>query len=315
VKNIVFILGAGASADIEFPTAHYLGINIRELIRSPGSSAHKLVMDQFPDPTLRSQLLERLYYSELATIDELLTTYQDDSVFMRFGKTIVAAILAGKEIEANLFPMRETCWYRDLLFALRKRPAAIINRNVSFITFNYERSLEHYLERALVHSNNAEKHVHRFLGRDNFIHVHGQLGLLPWQGDGGRTYSEKLDAAGLKTAADGIMLPHEDLGDVNARITAAVERAEIVCVCGFGFHAANVTRSQLKALVRRKIIFITIQGMPAEAVQATRLARLKIASQVRSQLQKTIWRDWGQAGGGDPGPRGQPRPKGSCLDS
>lgn len=207
-------------------------------------------------------MLERLYYSESDTIDELLTIYKDDQEFVRFGKHITAAVLMKHENRDRLFPMQPHCWYRPFLKQLLRNPTAIKDRNVSFLTFNYDRSLDHYLERALVNNAHSPEHVHRLLGKDNFIHVHGQLGHLPWQGNSVREYGHEIDGEKIEIAARGLFLPHEDLGDVDSRILGVVEKADIVCVCGFGFHEANVVRSQLNALVGRKVLLFTLRHMP-----------------------------------------------------
>jgi hypothetical protein len=78
-------------------------------------------------------------------------------------------------------------WHRFILYQLSvgcEKSSDIHHNKVRFITFNYDVSLEHYLDRGL-RSNNlfTTKDIESFLGNDRFIHVYGNIRENPLEKD------------------------------------------------------------------------------------------------------------------------------------
>src|SRR5205823_5571052 len=81
------------------------------------------------------------------------------------------------------------------------------------VTFNYDRSLEHFLFNAIGHTHNLDEgSTAEIIGKLPIVHVYGQLGNLPWQGmvNGRvRSYSGQTVSSTVRTARDQIHLVTE----------------------------------------------------------------------------------------------------------
>jgi hypothetical protein len=121
------------------------------------------------------------------------------------------------------------------------------SNKVSFITFNYDRSLEHFLATSL--SNTFGKSLEECSVRlepISIIHLHGRLGYLPWQNTGrSREYNDTIDKRILEVCMNEIKVVHEDIKDRDADFTTAkllLGKADRVYLLGFGFGTTNVQR-------------------------------------------------------------------------
>jgi hypothetical protein len=135
---------------------------------------------------------------------------------------------------------------------------------VTFVTFNYDRSLEfclrHLIEDRYPFQSSGNM-VERVMARLPIIHVHGQLGTLT-------EIPYKRDNQGLVTqkAAKGIKIIHEaeDNSAELVRAREAIQAAERIGILGFGYDKTNMKRLQLSGdWVRGKTIIGTCKGMSA----------------------------------------------------
>jgi len=152
------------------------------------------------------------------------------------------------------------------------------NNKLSIITFNYDRSLEHYLFNSLLnwHGRSVDECIEK-LAKVPIIYVYGQLGAIPYPQRGCRAYlphgeDEKkvLDALlnAVLEAAHGITLLHErasDLTEARKLLTAA----ERVCFLGFSYQASNLARLQLEDSVLNRWVFGTVLHFEAGEVKKT----------------------------------------------
>ena len=95
------------------------------------------------------------------------------------------------------------------------KPNDFRNNRLGLVTFNYDRSLEHYLYTAPKHRFNAEEAI-RLIKTVTVIHVHGQLGQLPWQSDEEsevRRYTPERTVETVTKAAIGIKVISETIDD------------------------------------------------------------------------------------------------------
>ena len=86
----------------------------------------------------------------------------------------------------------------------------LIKNNLSIITYNYDRSLEQYLFIALRAAFNLKSSECRTLMKSiPIIHMHGDLGALPWQLKGGIEYSPQITEKKIASALSNIQLISE----------------------------------------------------------------------------------------------------------
>lgn len=275
----VFILGAGASCTYGLPT----GTALKDLIASnpvPAGDIH-------PPLTPETYTLFRsaLTQSGRSSVDAFLEARED---LMEIGKFAIAFTLLPLEKTKALFddwPIRRVNaregeiipgnWY-DLLFDMLaggRTFEGISFADLGIITFNYDRSLEHYLHTALRHSyGKADKEAADKLDELHLIHVHGSLGRLPWQADAGSGVVPYGSLAHVLQARESLTVLHETMHDSLEfqRARELIRQAENVYFLGFGFHDANLKRLGLDN-PRRDIFAGTVMGIAPTVMSRVRL--------------------------------------------
>src|SRR6185312_9104579 len=124
---------------------------------------------------------------------------------------------------------------------------------VSFVTFNYDRVLEQFLHTALMNAwGQGSDAAAAVLSRIPIIHLHGQLGFLPWQPNHRgrvRPFEQVIDAQTVRVAAMGIKVVHEGVEDRKQQFDEAkslIQHASRVYLLGVG--TSNVNLNRLGAL-------------------------------------------------------------------
>jgi hypothetical protein len=146
----VLILGAGASYPYGFPTAKQLKASICEAFANPDTTACRLLGDN--SDFNRDAIFgfrEAFYRSGLPSVDAFLEKRAD---LLPIGKLAIAYGLIPFEDENMLYqltPGRGGHWYEYLSEKLNTSFEDFGANSLSIITFNYDRSLEHYLFTAL----------------------------------------------------------------------------------------------------------------------------------------------------------------------
>lgn len=248
----VLILGAGVSKPYGYPTGKEL---LRELYIETGRPRWKdLLMAHGHTESDIQAFRSELVGSQLPTIDAFLAHRPE---FRELGHASIAISLLAKE-DPGVFSdlgRREAGIY-SLLFQRWAAPAwDDLGRNkLSIVTFNYDRSFEHFFFEALKHSyNKSDGAVADFLNTNAIpiIHVHGILGPLPWQSQtDGHEYAQLLNSGvsphtigeRIAKAAKGI---YTDTGSAPQEFIFAKERirtARRIYFLGFGYDALNLER-------------------------------------------------------------------------
>jgi hypothetical protein len=126
---------------------------------------------------------------------------------------------------------------------------------ISFITFNYDRSLEHFLYTSLQSRyGKTEQECANVLERIPLIHLHGRLGYLPWQRSEGRyhrPYDKEMDKNVMETCIANIKIVHEDMAELDSDFQRAVRlltEAECIYYLGFGYAPTNLDRLKIRSL-------------------------------------------------------------------
>lgn len=239
----VFILGAGASKPFKFPTGIELVNAIRQNVTSQNDDTLRLYTANSIKPSELKKFAHALLYSGKDSIDQFL---EHRTEFIEIGKLAIAQELIKYEDESILF--RTGDWYRYIFGKLNASFETFDENKISVVTFNYDRSFEQYLFTALKNSygKNDDECAEK-IKNIPIIHVHGQLGKLPWQDKHGRVYKDQhLDLDACSAAAAGIKIIHEDEDyDAFRQAQVLLRRAKNIYFLGFGYNKTNVKRLSL----------------------------------------------------------------------
>ncbi len=170
----------------------------------------------------------------------------------------MAFVLTTFENENGLFNFGDMGgpWYGYLWEKMRARELAELGENcLTIITFNYDRSLEHYLHTVAGNSfGKSPDECTAVVSQIPIIHVHGRLGWLPWQCQGpAREYCSPPEDRWqeLRECASLIKIVSEKTDfsqdEEFFRAREAISKAAKLCFLGFGYNRSNTERLELSA--------------------------------------------------------------------
>lgn len=240
-RKTVLILGAGASCDFGFPSGRKLVTDIlKGLEKETDLFAHLMNYDinNFTADKIRS-FYKALRESMPPSIDIFLETRHE---FTDLGKATIAYMLIPCEDEQNLKRSSKVHWY-EYLFSKMHSPSleGFKENKLSFLTFNYDRSLEKFLFDAIIGKYGLayDKAVNQFDELVKIKHVYGQLGY-----PNSRHYSPKIRDSYIKVCMQNIQLMHEvdESSPILTEAKVLIQKAEVVCFLGFGYHESNLKK-------------------------------------------------------------------------
>jgi hypothetical protein len=185
-KPTVFVLGAGSMVDYNFPIGWQLVRDVVERFAKNADLRTLLLNNSDFEEEQLDKYLQALEGSAQNSVDAFLEEQQEH---LEIGIATMSIVLVKRETTVSLYrpwdPQQN--WLRYLLMHLRGTSFAEFHTNaVSFVTFNYDRSLEHFLCRVL--ANTFSKSVVEsgaVIKKIPIIHLHGRLGYLPWESEAG----------------------------------------------------------------------------------------------------------------------------------
>ena len=267
----VLILGAGASQPYGFP----LGVGLRDLIcdgLSKIALPHVLAEMGFGTRIL-PEFSSALPHSGYSSVDAFL---EAQPRFMEIGKAAIAIGLLPFERPKHLFPPHAPSgnhWYEALFNLLDVGSRNAASQRTAIVTFNYDRSLEHYLFTVLrTRKGLTEKSAADRLKRVRIIHLHGQLGDYPGLGPNSVPYGH-LEASieTLKEAASRIRVVSEvsDLAGFReaGELLSYARRAYFL---GFGFAPISLDRLRSQMRSHPDIINGTSKAIPDRVWRAVK---------------------------------------------
>lgn len=233
----VLILGAGASKPYGLP----LGFELRDAVLAADRiwipTGEGSGYAEPYEPERFDEFSHELAGSGFSSVDAFL---EHRPVWTDLGKVAMSVCLLGSESRAKLFPPHQPRdhWH-EVLWSRLSAPTwpGFKKQPIRIITFNYDRSLEHYLIRVI--TNNYGVSVDTAMRALSVLHVHGSLGVYDGSfGLPASTPSQVFDAA------NAIRVVHEaDKGDAGfTRAREWVADAETVLFIGFGYHEANMKK-------------------------------------------------------------------------
>lgn len=253
-RNTVLVLGAGASQPYGFPLGWQLYDELCSISRRLDDDANAW-LQQRGISLQRVQAFERaLQYSGQNSIDAFLAHRGDLALV---GKFAIALQICRRETELTLRPAADD-WYghlwRQLSRDLHKGDAWAARSLLRIVTFNYDRSLEHFLYLAALHSfDQSPEETLKQLRTIPILHVYGDVGSYAMDEASGRPYTERRPPTMLDVAIDRIRVIPDTRDD--DRIFAEARRwcsewADTICFIGFGFDPLNMRRLDLRSVIK-----------------------------------------------------------------
>lgn len=188
MKRTVFVLGAGASAVFDFPVGKALFAQVCQNLHSIKGRKSSLMKEfrtciSFSDEEI-GDFCTQLQYSASTSVDAFL---EHRTEFLDLGKAAMAFMLVRCESSDALWTFADANWLSFIFNRMNTPFEEFAATPISFITFNYDRSLEHFLHTSLQYKYRKDgKQCAAVLCKIPIIHLHGRLGYLPWQDDKGK---------------------------------------------------------------------------------------------------------------------------------
>lgn len=222
-----------------------------------------------------------------SSIDRYLDHHSDDKVMVRIGKMAIGRRIIKAEASSTLrvsegssLDMAEIYeqndqnphWLNELFLRLqegiRRGNIDQIFSNVTFICFNYDRAIEHYLYEAVkVLGNLSDRDTTAVMKNLKVYHPYGSLGPLPWQEDGGSQgiqYGAKLDDhQSIQTIGESLRIFTETIeenDEINCIRDAMLNASKIVFL-GFSFLQQNIDLIRPRARSNVEQVWATSLGM------------------------------------------------------
>ncbi len=183
---------------------------------------------------------------------------------MNIGKIYIAKVLISCEKDNNLRQTKDN-WYMYLFDHLKTSFEELSQNNISFITFNYDRSLEYFLYEAIQNLfHKGTKECEEMMESFPIVHLYGQLDPLPWQAKGGKRYLHSDLIERLSAAPENIKLISDERdikeSEEFQKAYKLIDGAERMFFLGFSFDKTNLERLQAVRM-QNKSIFATVHGL------------------------------------------------------
>jgi len=284
-KKTVFVLGAGASCPYGYPS----GARLRELICHPEEFVNykhlwnsvqnisevqvKQFKDAFEKSSIKSIDIFMANNPKLAPVGKYIIAFEvfraeSQSCFGEKAKLqqeeLAYAINHGKFVPRKLLLItlfQGGDWYFYLYNRLIEGlvgPNALpdfSDGKIAFITFNYDRSLEHFLYESLRNSFTevSEDRIIQSLSQLKILHVYGQIAPLKWQNPSDYVdYKPLLSESFLQNTANNIRTIYEqkESPELN-EARQLLAQAEQIFFLGFGYAEENLEILKLSDRTKR----------------------------------------------------------------
>jgi hypothetical protein len=292
-RKTVFVVGAGASAEFDFPLGGELKTiiadkadiefsDVAQLTRGSSHVAGSLQKtERFDQIDKFFEAGRRLSHAmpQAISIDNYLESHSDDAEAVKVGKLCIAAAIMEAEEQSDLAKWRtggqrfnlsrfEETWLsvfvKMLSESLPKSSLHEIFKNISIITFNYDRCIEHFLMMALAsYYHITPEESQELCKKLTIYHPYGKIGALEWQGEkdmspfGSPSSEYKLDsiASRIRTFSER-MDDDEQLGLIHSTL----DQADVVVYLGFSFGKMNMDLLSIPESMPKQV-FATTYGL------------------------------------------------------
>jgi hypothetical protein len=246
-RPTVFLLGAGASKDYGFP----LGSELKQ--RMTGMAQDKSLRKELSQLGLSAQELEDFARALKGTVHPTIDIFLEHKPrWRKLGAYLIAKTIMQAEATADMFPRKH--WYGYLYEQLALEAPRAPLTNLSFVSLNYDRSLEHFLESTIEYDCHEARiaTARTHLQALRILHPHGALGGYAL-GSYGREH-ETFDK--IKAASEEIRIISDNLEESKgyADAQAIIAAADRVVILGFGYHKQTI-QGLFKRAPKGQLIF------------------------------------------------------------
>lgn len=285
-RRTLFIVGAGASAEVDFPVGRQLAQQIGTKMdirfewgdKPIGTGDHDLYShivharrqeaNQFQKAAWR--IRDGIPFAQ--SIDDFLDQHRNDAYVNLYGKVAIVQAIIEAERASKLYfnPVEgvETfdvdrladTWFVQFMYMLGRgvprENIAQIFKNVSFVVFNYDRCIEHFLIHALKRAYAiGHEEAATLVGDLRIIHPYGDVGDLKGVPFGATRLNCVALSERIKTYTEQAVV-----AEITSAIQEEVEQADCVVFLGFAYHSQNI---QMIRVSNRsdKVIYGTAFGM------------------------------------------------------
>jgi hypothetical protein len=302
-SKTLFIVGAGASQEVGLPTNAQLKAMIAEkldidpfgklgravagdteIARAISEYAQRNNMDT--NILVRDAWKIRDAMPQAISIDNFVNTHGTTPGIVICGKLGIAQAIIEAERNSKLIVGSKLIvydqpgqfdkidyteiggtWYAPFFQLLtenvRNEEVVSLFDNISIITFNYDRCIEHFLYHA-IQNYFAFNDIARLMQKLRIFHPYGVVGPLPWQdlrsvsfGGVGRNRNWIDIANDIRTFTERV----EGNDPALASIRQQVQEAETIVFLGFGYHALNMELLSLEQRHGGRRVFGTAKGI------------------------------------------------------
>jgi hypothetical protein len=284
-RQTLFVLGAGSSKEVDLPLGTELAAIIGKKMDIRFDSAGQRV--ESGDHDLFRSVAQQCGHQEqevqqaawlirdgiglAQSIDDFLDLHRTKALVNLYGKAAIVKSVLEAEMNSKLYyggttiyPTFDPDRFADTWFVkfmhmlgrgIPKENVREIFDHVSFIIFNYDRCVEHFLVNALQKLYGIRWDEASAIVDDlHIIHPYGDVGTVPF----GAIRANYVELAG------GIKTYTEQIADavVVQRVQAEMERSECIVFLGFAYHSQNMMIFQpRKAMPHTKFVYGTAYGM------------------------------------------------------
>jgi hypothetical protein len=228
-----FVLGAGASMPFGFPSGPGLKEEVYNAFHN--DPALRFLHNSSRMSPMMGRVAELLEWHDHGTIDQLLEARRE---FREIGAILIASAIFRREDPSRI--LADVNWYRTL-YQFLKWQAHGPKTKVSIVTFNYDRSLEFFLDKSVNNWGSSEDTaaLNSYLAGIEIVHAHGTLGAYPKI-----PFAGPRDQNHLESGAENIRIVGDNLSDSQDFVKAQnlVRSAGQIVFLGFGFDERTMER-------------------------------------------------------------------------
>ena len=291
-KKTVFVVGAGASQEVDLPTSTALKTTIENILDirfhlTEQINGDFVIADALKscfrdiNPHLRACWKIREALPLAMSIDNFIDSHRGDERIELCGKlAIVRSILHAerssklslnrpntyKDDKLNFGPLKDT-WFNALWQRISENCQAEGLRDrlssVVLIVFNYDRCIEHFLYHSIqsYYNLSADKSASLVNGMEIY-HPYGKVGGLPWTNDivrmefGAEPNAQTLMklAENIKTFTEGTDPEESDIHEIRQQVA----KADTLVFLGFAYHKQNLELCSYPLTLRTRVRGYTV---------------------------------------------------------
>ncbi len=261
------VLGAGASLFMGYPT----GAQLRKELISENLISFLSTEKKLASKKIVSEFMSVFKASQMNSIDAFLARRPE---YSEIGKLAIAAVILLRErIHAILENDHEDNWYKYFFNRISSESESwddLSFSKYSIVTFNYDRSFEHFMLTAISNSyGRSIAEAEQKLKEMKIVHVYGTIGAAYPSEAGYFEYESIVDAERIAVAASKLKVIPEGRQD---EPTLEIARAELteserIAFLGFGYDETNLIRLDTKRTCTRQKL--TSSGVQIRTIAGT----------------------------------------------